>query len=302
MFFFSEFGQIFSVKISEKGLAFILDIAIDVPAGINVDELRLRQVMINLIGNAIKFTEKGHIKVKVYAENPQVIKYTDEKMEEFIDLFIEIEDTGIGISKESQDEVFEAFSQEQQDTYHEGTGLGLSITKRLVGLMNGTIQLYSILDKGSIFTIKLPGIACLSNIKKNIEEVQFDPDSVQFDEAIVIIADDVEYNRKYVSDVLKNTNITVIEAEDGNIAFELAKKKVPHLIIADIRMPNIDGFGLLDKIKGDDALKHIPVIAYSASVMKKPEGKNIQKPVCRFIGKTSPGFATVYRAYEIFAI
>ncbi len=143
--------------------------------------------------------------------------------------------------------------------------------------MNGSIHLQSKRDKGSTFTIKLPGIAYLRDFEKGIEEIQFDPNSIEFDKATIIIADDVVHNRKYVADVLKKTNITVLEAEDGNVAYDMAKEKIPDLIIADIRMPNMDGFGLLNKIKGDESLKHIPVIAYSASVMKSQKEQIFKK-------------------------
>ncbi len=131
--FFSEFEQIFSHKILEKGLVFILDIASGTPAGIYVDEVRLRQVMLNMVGNAIKFTEKGHIKIKVYSENPQPVNNTPEKKEESIDLVIEIEDTGIGVSKKSQKEIFNAFTQEQGKKYQERDRLGTNHYQTAVG-------------------------------------------------------------------------------------------------------------------------------------------------------------------------
>ena len=140
--FFSEFERIFSLRLSEKGLKFILEISSGTPAGIYIDDARLRQIILNLIGNAIKFTEKGSIKLKVYTENPQIINYSKEKTEEFIDLIIEVNDTGIGISKEMQEEIFNPFVQGQGQNVKKygGTGLGLAITQRLVQLMNGTID------------------------------------------------------------------------------------------------------------------------------------------------------------------
>ena len=268
--FFSEFERIFSLRLSEKGLKFILEISSGTPAGIYIDEARLRQIILNLIGNAVKFTEKGSITLKVYTENPQIIKYSKDKTEEFIDLIIEVTDTGIGISKEMQEEIFNPFVQGQgQDMKkYGGTGLGLAITQRLVQLMNGTIILDSRLKKGSTFKIKIPEVSYLRDFEKRSEEIQLDPADILFEKATIIVADDVEHNRKYLIDALKKTNITIIEAADGQEAFSLAKKIVPDLIITDIRMPVFDGFELLNKLKSDNTLKHIPVIAYSASVMK----------------------------------
>jgi PAS domain S-box-containing protein len=268
--FFSEFERIFSLRLSEKGLKFILDISSGTPSGIYIDDARLRQIILNLIGNAVKFTEKGSIRLKVYTENPQIINYSNGKAEEFIDLIIEITDTGIGISKEMQEDVFDPFvqGQEQNVKKYGGTGLGLAITQRLVQLMNGTIDLDSKVNKGSSFKIKIPGVSYLRDFDKRTAEIQLNPAEIVFEKATIIVADDVEHNRKYLIDALKNANIKIVEAGDGQQAFSLAKKIVPDLIITDIRMPILDGFGLLKKLKSDDLLKHIPVIAYSASVMK----------------------------------
>ena len=268
--FFSEFERIFSLKLSDKGLKFILDISSGTPEGIYIDDARVRQIILNLIGNAIKFTEKGSIILKVYTENPQIINYSRDKTDEFIDLVIEVTDTGIGISKEMQEEIFNPFVQVQGQNIKKygGTGLGLAITYRLVQLMNGTITLQSGLDIGSSFKVKIPEVSYLRDIEKKMEEIHLDTEDIEFEKATIIVVDDIEHNRKYLIDALKKTNIKVIEAEDGQKAFNLAKKIVPDLVITDIRMPVIDGFSLLNKLKNNDALKHIPVIAYSASVMK----------------------------------
>jgi signal transduction histidine kinase/PleD family two-component response regulator len=269
-YFFSEFERIFSLRLSEKGLKFILEISSGTPAGIYIDDVRLRQIILNLIGNAIKFTEKGSIKLKIFSENPQIINYSKGKAEEFIDLIIEVTDTGIGISKEMQEEIFNPFVQGQGQNVKKygGTGLGLAITQRLVQLMNGTINLDSQLDNGSSFKIKIPGVSYLRDFEKKAEKIQLDPADILFEKATIIVADDVEHNRKYLIDALRKTNIKIIEAEDGQQALSLAKRIVPNLIITDIRMPILDGFDLLKKLKSDNGLKHIPVIAYSASVMK----------------------------------
>jgi signal transduction histidine kinase len=268
--FFSEFERIFSLRLSEKGLKFILEISSGTPAGIYIDDGRLRQIILNLIGNAIKFTEKGNISLKVYTENPQIITYSGGKTEEFIDLIIDVMDTGIGISKEMQEEIFNPFVQVQgQDIKkYGGTGLGLAITHRLVHLMNGTIELQSQLNKGSSFKIRIPEVSYLRDIEKRLEEIQLNTADIVFEKATIIVADDVEHNRKYLIDALSKTNIKIVEAEDGEKAYTMAKNILPDLIITDIRMPILDGFDLLKKLKGNETLKHIPVIAYSASVMK----------------------------------
>jgi len=266
--FFTEFERIFSLKVSEKGLKFILDITSGTPAGIYIDEARVRQIVFNLIGNAIKFTSQGKIVLKVFTENPQIVNYSKEKSEELINLIIKIEDTGIGITKELQKAIFEPFVQGRDNKHYGGTGLGLTITMRLTALMNGTIHVQSKPGKGSIFTVMIPEIAYLRDFSKTQSDIQINPAEIVFEEKVILIADDVEHNRGYLRDALKSTKLKIAEAEDGVAAYKLAYKIVPDLIIADIRMPKMDGFQLLDKIKSDEKLKHIPVIAYSASVLK----------------------------------
>jgi two-component system sensor histidine kinase EvgS len=181
-----------------------------------------------------------------------------------------VTDTGIGISQELQKEIFNPFVQGQGQNVKKygGTGLGLAISQRLVQLMNGTIKLDSQLNRGSSFIIKIPGVSYLRDFEKRTEEIHLDPADILFEKATILVADDVEHNRKYLIDALSKTNIEIVEATDGQEAFSLAKKIVPDLIITDIRMPVLDGFDLLNKLKSDNELKHIPVIAYSASVMK----------------------------------
>ena len=267
-FFFTEFERIFALKASEKGIKFLVEIQSGTPAGIYIDEPRLRQIIFNLIGNAIKFTNQGHVKLKVFTENMQVVTYNNEKSEEFLDLVIEVEDTGIGISKEIMEEIFDPFIQARDQKNIGGTGLGLAITRRLTILMNGTISLKSELGKGSTFMVKIPEIAFKRDFVSTKITLQINPADIVFERSTILVVDDVEQNRSFIRDTLKNTGITVLEAEEGFKALELAIKVVPDLIISDIRMPNMDGFELLIKLKTNKKLKNIPVLAYSASVLK----------------------------------
>jgi PAS domain S-box-containing protein len=267
-FFFTEFERIFALKASEKGIMFIVEIQSGTPAGIYIDEPRLRQIIFNLIGNAIKFTSQGYVKLKVHTDNLQVVNYNLEKSEEFLDLWIDVEDTGIGISKEIMEEIFDPFIQARDQKNIGGTGLGLAITRRLTHLMKGTISLKSELGKGSTFSVKIPEIAFKREFVNTKISVQIDPSEIIFESATILVVDDVEHNRNFIKDTLKNTNLTVIDADEGFKALDLAKMVIPQLIISDIRMPNMDGFELLNRLKSDEKLKDIPVLAYSASVLK----------------------------------
>ncbi|MBK9391996.1 MAG: response regulator [Bacteroidetes bacterium] len=266
--FFSEFESIFSHKVTDKGLKFILEIASGTPPGIYIDEIRVRQIIFNLLGNAIKFTTEGEIRLKVFIDNPQHVVFNQNKSEDYIDLVIEVSDTGIGISKELQESVFEPFTQERGSKHYGGTGLGLTITRRLLTLMNGTITVVSEIGKGTTFTVRIPEITYLLDYVSPITEININPSDIVFGEATILIVDDVEHNRRYLKDALKNTQLKILEAKNGSVALRMAEEVKPDLIIADIRMPVMDGFQLLDKIKSDTKLKHIPVLAYSASVLK----------------------------------
>ncbi|RPH34495.1 MAG: PAS domain-containing hybrid sensor histidine kinase/response regulator [Bacteroidales bacterium] len=264
-FFFSEFERVFSLKVSEKGLKFILMISSDMPSGIYIDEARVRQIIFNLIGNSVKFTREGFIKLNIFTEN---LANSTEKPEGLIDVIIEVQDTGIGISKDLQKTIFEPFVQ-GKDFKNRGTGLGLAITKKLLDIMDGTISILSEQGKGSTFTIRIPNIPFLKDYSRTKVDIRIDTTEIEFDKAVILLADDDEYNKNYLRDALKNTNLKIVEADDGIAAYSLAKDIVPNLIIADIQMPQMDGFQLLNMLKADENLKHIPVIAYSASVLKK---------------------------------
>ncbi len=265
--FFKELERIFSLKIHQKGLKFILDIGPDTPHGIYIDEARVRQIVFNLLGNAVKFTHSGTITIRVDAVNHSVSGRKGEAQAATIDLIIEVEDTGIGISKESHEAVFEPFVQERDFIHYGGTGLGLTITKRLTSLMSGTIEVASEPGRGSTFTVRIPGITYLTDFSNQHRETVINTSEIVFEKAKVLIADDVEYNRNYLQDALKNTGLSITGAEDGLTAYDLAMNLIPDLIIADIRMPKMDGFQLLRRIKANKKLRHIPVIAYSASVL-----------------------------------
>ncbi len=266
--FFSEFRRVFSAKISEKKINLIIDVSSEVIGSIYVDEWRLRQVIMSLLGNAVKFTEKGVIQLEAYSENKHIFQGTEGETELF-DLIIEVSDTGIGIPEESHTEVFSPFFQIKTHLNQAGTGLGLAIVQKLLELMNGTITLDSKSGKGSKFTVRIPNVTYKPNNKIQNAPVIINRGNLNFENAVILVADDVENNRKYIKDILGGTSLTVLEADNGTEAFDLIEKINPQLVIADINMPGMSGFELLDKLKSNERLKLIPVVAYSASIMKE---------------------------------
>lgn len=266
---FKEMENIFSLKCTDKGIEFLFEVSSGLPPGIYIDETAVRQMLLNLLGNAIKFTDKGYVKLSAYPENQRYKKHKDQS-EEIFDLIIEVEDTGMGISKDQQNKIFDVFRQIDPVNTKKtgGTGLGLAITKKLIEMMNGSISINSKLNKGTTFHVTLPEVSFLQELHRVDREIQVNPEEVIFEEGTVLVVDDVESNRKVFTDALRNTSLDVHEAGNGEEAYNLAKKIKPDLIITDIKMPDMDGFELLEKIKSHNKLKDIPVLAYTAEAIK----------------------------------
>ncbi|WP_072681489.1 transporter substrate-binding domain-containing protein [Arcobacter sp. LA11] len=261
-----EVESIFHSKIISKNITFTIEIDENIPDFIIIDSIRIRQVLFNLIGNAIKFTEKGTIKLKV--EN----LYKDE-IKSKIDLIISVEDTGIGIDKKDLKNVFKSFEQsDQDDAKYGGTGLGLAICSKLVSMMNGEIEVESKKGVGSIFRFRLYDIP-VSSLGEQITAKKLDFSNIEFEKATILVVDDIEENRKLVQASLKNFNFKIIMAENGELALDRLKNIKIDLILMDLRMPVMDGYQTATIIKNDEKLKNIPLIALTASVM----GKDLEK-------------------------
>ncbi|TLX72790.1 response regulator [Labilibacter sediminis] len=267
--FFKEFENVFSFKTAEKGLNFIIKLDPDLPEAIYIDEVRLRQILYNLVSNALKFTREGYIKIHVYKQKSNSNTNPDTSAKKRTDLIIEIEDTGIGISKDFQNKIFDSFTQELDNKQNKGTGLGLAITKSLVKLMQGNIKLKSEKNKGSTFKITFRGLSYLEDYKSLKLDQSIDISNITFKHSKILVVDDMPQNRQYIKDALANTNIEVSEAEDGEQAFRKAVSIIPDLIITDIHMPETDGYSFSEKISNTQILRDIPVIAYTADVMKE---------------------------------
>ena len=266
----SETQSIFSLKSSQKNIELIADIDSSTPEILFLDDLRVRQILMNLVGNAIKFTDRGYVKMSVITRN---------KLNDVCDLEIKIRDTGIGISGNAQKIIFDAFKQqEDQDARrYGGTGLGLAISKRLVELMGGEIAVESKDNVGSTFSINLKQIKFVSKKYASKKKADIDYTQIVFDEATVLVADDVKSNRDLINGFFKETKVEVIEAEDGRIAELLALQYIPDLIFMDIRMPIVDGFKATAIIKDNEKTKDIPIVAFTASASLDDEQKMLAK-------------------------
>jgi len=268
-----EIKQIFALKIIEKGLEFGVDIDKDISSKLLLDAMRVRQILLNLAGNAIKFTEKGgvYITIKKAGEN---------KAEETVDMMIEIKDTGIGIPKDRQEIIFEAFRQHDGRITRKygGTGLGLTITKRLCEIMNGKISVESAEGQGSVFRVTLSGVKrSPAEIKtdgaENLKEYE-----VVFSGSKVLLVEDNDSNRKLIKGFLKNYELEVIEAVNGSEAMEKMRENIPAVVLMDMHMPVMDGYETTDAMLKDEKLRSVPVIAVTASALK--ENMETIKKIC----------------------
>ena len=263
--FIRDIEQIFAQAIADKNLDFEIVIEKELPKSLVIDETRVRQILFNLIGNAIKFTAEGFIRVHVH----YTAKEEDEATQSLssVDLSFGISDSGIGIREDQQDAIFGQFNQQEGQSNRQfgGTGLGLAICLNLAKMMDGIITLKSEDGQGSTFTLQLNNVAVAA-----MEEESSDSDKVkievEFGPAKILLVDDIEPNRTLIKEQFFNTRLSFIEAENGLIATEKAKKHQPDLIIMDIRMPVMGGFEANEKIKNDPDTQHIPVVALTASI------------------------------------
>lgn len=251
--------NILKPKAEEKGLQLVTLFDKDINENLLGDEIRLRQVLINVLGNAIKFTESGFIKLTVSVEREEEIN----QLIKFV-----CEDTGIGISKEALQHIFEDFYQESQssnDHRKNGSGLGLAITKNIITLMGGEIKVVSEKQVGTNVSFSIPFeiISSTDLIKENLAFVDC---ALMIDKKILLVEDN-HLNRMLFNMMLTNLKAKVDEAENGLEALEKLKTSKYDLILMDIQMPIMDGPTALASIKrlyGDS----IPVIALTAAAFK----------------------------------
>jgi signal transduction histidine kinase/CheY-like chemotaxis protein len=264
---FHELDILFKTKIQEQGVEFFLEMDPALEQTILIDELRLRQVLINILGNATKFTHEGsiHLKAEVFEEENQL---RDLDFGSNLNIKISITDTGVGIKKEEQNKIFDPFKQQsgQNVAKYGGTGLGLSISRKLVGLMGGELILDSEYGKGSCFSVVLKNVEISHEMVLGKEEIEIK--EVRFKKKKILVVDDVESNRMVFKELLEMVGMEVILATNGQELLEVAQKEQPDYILSDIRMPVMDGITAIGILKRTEGISHIPVIAVTASLIE----------------------------------
>ncbi len=256
----NDIKAIFAQKAQDKKLDIKIKLDSNLPSFILIDEIRLRQILLNIVGNAIKFTHNGYIEINVQASN-----FNDK----LFDLKIDIKDTGIGIPLDQQKKIFQSFVQQdgQKNRQYGGTGLGLAICLKLIKMMNGTIDLESKENYGSTFSIILNDLK-IANHRSNIEPIENNYE-LEFNASTILVVDDVELNRTLIKESLKNQDITIIEASNGQEAIEYVREFKPDVILMDIKMPIMDGLEATKILKKDTEYNSIPIIALTASIKEK---------------------------------
>jgi len=271
--FLRSIADIFRMRAEQKGIAFVYEALTQLPEMVQADEKRLRQVLINLLGNAVKFTEHGGVSLKVGYEGDCVR--------------FQVEDTGVGIAQEDLERIFLPF-QQTGDVNHkaEGTGLGLAISKTLVDMMGGRLVVESVPGRGSKFWM------CLMLPLSPESPRPADPArqtkiivGIEGRAPTLLVIDDKQENRMVLTNLLTPLGFTVIEAENGLIALQKAQETPPDLVLTDLVMPVMDGYEFTRQLRRIPALRAVPVIAVSASVFDFHQNNSREAGCDAFIPK-----------------
>ena len=255
--FFEEIALIFQSTAFEKGLDFPIELSEELPQSISIDTDRLKQIIINLLSNAFKFTEKGQVELIVEAQNIDARHF---------DLEITVRDSGMGIPKEQQRIIFEAFEQQrgQIQSKYGGTGLGLAISIKLARLMNGQIKVQSQVGEGSSFTLCLKRLAYK---QVRLKSTDFQIPNVIFDQASILLVDEQPLNRELIKGYLQGKNLDCIEVENGIEAMKILHHRDVSAILLNLDLPYMDGIEIARKIRRQPAISHLPLIAFTASIL-----------------------------------
>jgi CheY-like chemotaxis protein/two-component sensor histidine kinase len=256
----------FRFTAEKKEISLKLKTGDELPRKVVGDPNRLTQILNNLVSNAVKFTDEGKVVVSVEKK---------EESQDQITLLFAVEDTGIGIASQKQEDIFESFTQERSDTSRMfgGTGLGLSISKKLVALQNGNMHLESEKGKGSTFYIELSfGIDEKSDDQKRSFSEQ--GKAVSLEGATVLLAEDNAINQKVMLRFLDKWKINPIVVEDGEEVLSALKNNKVHLVLMDLQMPKMDGYEATRKIRQlDDKKSEVPVVALTAAALTEVRDK-----------------------------
>lgn len=279
--FLEEIKAMFDIKIQEKNLDYTLLVDASLPRYITSDQGKLSQIIINMIGNAVKFTDNGSITIRVYPddiENKDVTK---------VPLVIAVEDTGCGIAEHEREMIFNIFAQsEKRLLTREGAGLGLAISREYSRLLGGELSLTTEVGKGSTFYCRIQcSVGSKDDIKPSngyhlitgIKNIEYIPN--------ILVVDDIETNRDVVHMLLEKVGFHVKDASSGSQALEIIKEWPTDLIVMDRVMPGIDGLEVTRKLKSNPQWEHLPVIIVSAGAFEEDRTAALEAGADKFLGK-----------------
>lgn len=274
--FLTGVSEICQIKAEPKGLAWQYQVVTPIPEAVRTDEKRLRQVLINLLGNAVKYTEAGQVTFQV-----AVIEHLDEAVK----VRFEIRDTGVGMSQEQLERIFQPFEQVgRAREMAEGTGLGLTISQKIVHLMGSQIQVQSQINQGSTFVFDLVF---------PLAQEWVAPSMTRYGKILgyqgprrrILVVDDRPENRSVVRSLLEPLGFGMLEAADGYEGYDCALAQQPDLILTDLVMPDSDGFELIQRLRGLSEFRSLPIIVSSASVFEEDRDRSLEFGGSAFLPK-----------------
>ena len=263
---------LFSESAARKGLKLQCHVAEDFPHAVLIDRIRLRQILVNLVGNAVKFTDKGGIEVRVTWEKQQTSSQ--------VTLIIEIQDTGVGIPKDKLDAIFKPFVQvgAHREKEKQGTGLGLAIVKRLTEIMGGTVTVASVTEQGSAFHLRFPNVPISTRLAAS--EKPASTGEANFNElraATFLVVDDNETNCQLIAGMFTGSHHHLIFGSSGEEAVAKSREINPDILLLDVRMPGMGGYEALTEIRKIPGLEFLPVIAITASNLMSEENSTKER-------------------------
>ena len=274
-------------RAEEKGLKLVLEQSSAFPQFVKADGVKVRQVLINLLGNAVKYTETGTVTLRLNAR--------DADDGEGLLVILEVEDTGIGIAVEDQSRIFEAFVQAGKPARQRGTGLGLAIARQFVELMGGTIHVESRPGKGSLFSVELPleraqEPEAITAVPDEEQIIALEPGQPEYR---ILVVEDQKENQTLLERLLQNAGFQVRMAEDGAEAVEMFRTWRPHFIWMDLRLPVMGGVEAARRIRALDGGREVKIVAVTASVFASERQSVLAAGIDDFVRKP-------YKPAEIF--
>ncbi|MEO0758473.1 MAG: ATP-binding protein [Cyanobacteria bacterium J06648_16] len=285
--FLQGVAEICRIKAEQKGVGFVYEQDGDLPLGIRADEKRLRQVLINLLGNAIKFTDQGQVKFLVKA-HPIGDAATDHQDESIYRLRFHIEDTGVGMSPDQLERIFLPFEQAGSvRKQSEGTGLGLAITHKIVSMMGSQLEVTSNIGQGSTFWFDAEFPEAADWVETSMTSNAGQIVGYEGPRQTILVVDDRWENRSVLANLLGPIGFDLVETENGRAGLEAAIAAPPDLIITDLTMPVMDGYEMISQIRQSEAstLSTVPIIVSSASVFESDRSKSIDAGADAFLPK-----------------